>query len=48
MKKLDNNEEIKDLDIFVCQICGNVELGAPPKICPICEHEQIFFKKFMK
>lgn len=48
LKKLDNNEEIKDLDIFVCQICGNVELGTPPKICPICEHEQIFFKKFMK
>jgi rubrerythrin len=48
LKKLDNNEKIKDLDIFVCQICGNVELGTPPKICPICGHEQIFFKKFIK
>ena len=48
LKKLDNNEQIKDLDIFICHICGNVELGNPPNICPICEHEQIFFKKFIK
>ncbi|NHJ21722.1 MAG: rubrerythrin family protein [Candidatus Lokiarchaeota archaeon] len=47
LKKLDNNETIKDLDIYICQICGNVELGAPPKVCPNCNHEQIFFKKFL-
>ena len=46
LKKLDNNEEIEDIDIYVCQICGNVELNNPPKVCTICDHDQMFFKKF--
>lgn len=45
LKKLDKNKNFKDIDIFVCQICGNVELEAAPKICPNCEHDQSFFKK---
>ena len=45
LKILDKNETFEDLDIYICQICGNVELGNPPKICPICEHEQRFFRK---
>ena len=41
-------EKIEDFDIYVCQICGNVEIDTLPKICPICEHEQIFFKKYVE
>jgi rubrerythrin len=46
LEKLENNEKYTGDDIFVCQICGNVELGVPPKVCSICGHEKMFFKKF--
>ena len=45
LKKLDKKELFEDIDIFVCRICGNVELGKKPKICPNCEHDQKFFMK---
>jgi rubrerythrin len=45
LKKLDKKEPFEDIDIFVCRICGNVELRKIPKICPNCEHDQKFFMK---
>jgi rubrerythrin len=45
LNKLDKNEIIKPIEIFVCKICGNVELENLPKICAICEHDQKFFEK---
>ncbi len=45
LKKLEKNESINKLKIYVCQICGNVEFGAPPSICPICDHSQKFFEE---
>jgi rubrerythrin len=46
LKKLDNKNKFEDIDIFICQICGNVELGTPPELCPICEHDKKFFKRY--
>ena len=46
LKKLDSGSDFENLDLYVCQICGNVELGEPPRICPVCEHDYKFFKKF--
>lgn len=45
LKKLDKKEPFEDIDIYVCRICGNVELRKIPKICPNCEHDQKFFMK---
>jgi len=45
LKKLDKKESFEDIDIYVCRICGNVELKKIPKICPNCEHDQKFFMK---
>jgi rubrerythrin len=45
LKKLEKKEIIDTQKIFVCQICGNVEIGAPPSICPICDHSQKFFEE---
>ncbi|MFX1567100.1 MAG: rubrerythrin family protein [Promethearchaeota archaeon] len=45
LKKLEKEEIIDNQKIFVCQICGNVEFGVPPSVCPICDHTQKFFKE---
>ena len=45
LKKLEKNEIIDKKKIIVCQICGNVEFGVPPSVCPICDHTQKFFKE---
>lgn len=45
LKKLDKKEIFEPIEIYVCSICGNVELGKAPKVCPNCEHDQKFFKK---
>jgi rubrerythrin len=45
LKKLEKNETIDKQKIYVCQICGNVEFGSPPSVCPICEHSQKFFEE---
>ncbi len=46
LKFLENNKSIEKRKIFVCQICGNVEIEAPPLVCPICEHSQNFFQEY--
>jgi rubrerythrin len=45
LKKLEKEEIIDKQKIFVCQICGNVEIGAPPLVCPVCDHNQKFFEE---
>ncbi len=45
LKKLDSEENFEKRTLFVCTICGNVELDKTPSICPICEHDQKFFKE---
>jgi len=39
LQALEAVREGKDLDaekVFLCPVCGNVELGEPPEKCPIC------------
>jgi rubrerythrin len=45
LKMLDKNKSFDEIAIFVCTICGNVELGEAPNVCPNCEHDQKFFEK---
>ena len=40
-----NKKPIEVLDLFICQICGNVELDNAPDVCPICDHSKNFFQK---
>ncbi|MFW9819068.1 MAG: rubredoxin-like domain-containing protein [Candidatus Thorarchaeota archaeon] len=42
---MEKKEIIEKQKIYVCQICGNVEFGAPPSVCPICDHSQKFFEE---
>lgn len=46
LKDIESGINFESQELYVCQICGNVELGEPPRICPVCEHDYKFFKKF--
>ncbi|MHA1146879.1 MAG: rubrerythrin family protein [Promethearchaeota archaeon] len=45
LKKLEKSQKIEDREIYVCQICGNIEFNDPPSVCSICDHTKRFFKK---
>ncbi len=31
-----NGQDISDTEVWLCPVCGHIELGTPPEICPIC------------
>jgi len=45
LKMLEKNQKFEPIEIYVCQICGNVELENAPNTCPICDHSQKYFIK---
>ena len=46
LKSLEKGKSIEPCEIYVCTICGNVELIEPTRNCTICDHGPRFFKKF--
>jgi len=36
LEALKNNEELPDVDYYVCSVCGNTVEKAAPERCPIC------------
>lgn len=36
LKALKNNEELPEVDYYVCKVCGNTVENAAPERCPIC------------
>ncbi len=44
-KYLDNMKNIEEVDIFVCQFCGNTVEGEAPDKCPICGRPKKMFKQ---
>lgn len=33
---LKSGQDLSQMDIYLCPICGHVEFGNPPEACPIC------------
>jgi rubrerythrin len=33
---VDRGEDLAETEFYLCPICGHVELGSPPDVCPIC------------
>lgn len=40
---LENGTDIPDVPIFLCRVCGNVEVDSKPNPCPVCDHSATFF-----
>ena len=46
LKKLEKEKPFDIIEIYVCSICGNVELNELTGNCKICDHGSRFFEKF--
>jgi len=44
-KILTQKKLFKKYEIYVCKICGNIEIGKIPSKCPLCDHSSIFYEK---
>jgi vacuolar iron transporter family protein len=46
LKAVKKGEDFDLLNLFVCQICGNIEVSStqPESYCPVCGHDSSFYK----
>jgi rubrerythrin len=33
---VESGQDLEDLQIYVCPVCGHTEIGTPPENCPVC------------
>lgn len=33
---LENGNDLADMEIYICPVCGNIEFGKPSMDCPVC------------
>lgn len=45
LESLKKGKDLQEVDYWVCEHCGNLFIGKPPEICPICQHTK---EEFMK
>src|SRR6266508_4899029 len=36
LEALEAGKDLSQLEVYLCPVCGDVELGVPPDRCPIC------------
>ena len=36
LEAVNNGEDLTETEIWLCPVCGHIELGMPPERCPIC------------
>jgi len=36
LEAVEQGRDIAEANIYLCPVCGHIELGAPPERCPIC------------
>jgi rubrerythrin len=36
LEAAEKGEDIKEVQIYLCPVCGHIELGTPPDTCPVC------------
>ena len=44
-QSLSRNKDLPPQRMFVCQICGEIHIGEPPKTCPVCGNPSEMFKE---
>lgn len=46
LESVENNEDMDDIDIWVCKGCGYTMQGNAPDNCPVCGAPKTMFKEF--
>jgi rubrerythrin len=36
LEAAEKGEDLPDGEIYLCPVCGHIEIGTPPEHCPIC------------
>jgi rubrerythrin len=36
LEAVKEGKDIEEINIYLCPICGHIELGTPPETCPVC------------
>ncbi len=44
-KKLKGAGNFPEVEIFICRVCGNLILDEPERLCPICDHDPVYYEK---
>ena len=42
---LEGGKDLSRMEVFLCQVCGDVEFGEPPARCPVCGAPAAKFQK---
>jgi rubrerythrin len=42
---LKGGQDLSQMEIFLCPVCGHLEFGAPPEKCPICGASKAKYQK---
>ncbi len=42
---LEAGENVSQMDVYLCPVCGDIEFGTPPEKCPICGAPKAKFQK---
>jgi rubrerythrin len=44
VKYVKESKDNPETAVFVCRVCGNLILGEPERLCPICDHDPIYYE----
>jgi rubrerythrin len=36
LEALQQGQDLTGVEFFLCPVCGNIEIGKAPEVCPIC------------
>jgi rubrerythrin len=45
LSALKNGEDLSQMEVYLCPVCGDIEFGVPPEKCPICGAPKAKFEK---
>ncbi len=43
LKGIEKGNNFEYANIYICDVCGNIEIGQPTKACNVCGHDASFF-----
>jgi rubrerythrin len=45
LEALKAGKDLSQMEVYLCPVCGHIELGSPPERCPICNAPAAKYQK---